>query len=267
MGKGTAKIESRIGERRTENTVSVWELYTTGEYERIVREYSQTDNSDVRGILLLAALELKPLQEKTEGAGLFSVLLEGMQAYHRRDFERAAFVLGSWLLKKDYFSELLLCRFIESARRASRYELVYSVSQKYLDRTPYRSLLANNLLISAFHLQKYREVLELFRNFREIFSDFEVIQYVGLSLVRLGQYEEARRVLLRLYRRLQGNDYEVDYESVRYRYSALIEKIPQMERQKNLDPATRMDLGLAYLFSSRYNDALRVFESLRSKRP
>jgi len=256
MKHGTGLAESNIG------TSGVGELYLAGDFEKVYNQTFDSVEPEFHALHLLAGFELG-FQSEGEATGSYAPLVEGMRAFYHKNYRLASTSIASWLIKSDTVSSMILRRFIHSAEHSANFGLLYSVGKRFISNKEYRTILAEPLLKSAYQLQKHQEVVELFEKYREFYTDQDVIFQVAFCLMQLERFDEAERFLLFLYKKVNGTDYELNYDEVKARYSGVIKDIPRLEKIKEqLSDEEKMELGMAYIFSSRYGDALEIFTAL-----
>ena len=242
--------------------VEAWELYSKEQYGRVLELVSQERTAELQDLGLLAALEVdRNVRQQPSGLSLFSPLAKGMLAYFDGNYGLASTILGTWLESKNYFSKVALERFIQSAILSGRFDLLKGVSLKFMDRQPYWDLAIHPLFLALHHLRQHKEAVFLFEKYREHFSELNLLQKAACSMIQIGRYNDGERILIALHQKITGVEYELNYEEVKSRYQDTIRRIPEMEMDKNLSPKEQMNLGMAYLFSGRYGDALRVFQN------
>ena len=251
---------------KVQNAALAWELYSAGNYQSVLTDFQGQrgeSTGELQDIIFLSALELGQTQgRETSGKSAFAVLAEGMQAHLSGNYKVAASNLGGWLLKKDYFSSLILRRFLRAAEESENYKLLLQVCARFIEKPAYKQILAEPLLNANFYLDNHEEVVALFEKYREFYTDKEIIQKVAFAMMHTGRYKDAERFLLFLFKKLHGKDYEQNFESAKERYNPIIARIPELEKRRKLSRSETMDLGMAYLFSSNYSKALRCFEKL-----
>ncbi len=251
---------------KTDLAVEAWELYDEGNFQRILEDYAHTTDPNVHDLLILA--ELKSAGKSTRihsSSGIFSPLVAGMRARASGMHSAAAEHFADWLARKDYCCESLVADFIDSAKKAAGYEMMYKILSRFLSANRYLATIAQPLFMSAFQTGHYRESLNIFETCREHINGNMSLQTAALCMIHLGRYRDAERFLVSLHKKISGTEYEMNYEKVRARYAPLIRKLPAMEKQKNPSREELMELGMTYLFNARYQDAVRIFESLSEK--
>lgn len=247
---------SAIG--KIDSAIHAWDLYAEGKYDEVLSQY-HSENESLNDLILLAQIELgRPTRSPTNT--LFASLAESMLLSHKKDFLGASVGLGRWLLEKSYYSPRVIERFVEATSRTQNYSLQLAVLRRFLDIKAYHSIILRPLFLASYELGKYKEAIAIFEKFRSVLADAPTTQKYALSLLHIERYEDAEQILLGEYRRITGQPYELNYEKARERYKPLISKIPELEKRRNESPRTAMELGMAYLFSHRYDEALKVFE-------
>lgn len=246
-----------------------WDLYADREFNKIL-EMCHGEDGDPGDLHFLASLEVYgPNGRRPTQNGLFSVLGEGMLAYHRGNVRDACEKLAHWLIEKSYYTDLILDRFFESARVSEKYDVLYKVSGKLLKEQNHKSAIAP-YFHAAFALEYHQDAVNIFEKYREHFNDGSLLQKVAVSLIHTGRYRDAERILLALHKRITGSDYEIKYDQVKARYSSVIENLSSNNRtdkdKKRMTDDEQMELGMAYLFNGDYAHATQIFQDLLKMR-
>jgi len=250
-----------------ESILHAWDLYASGDFEGILAhpEYLDTDNHDLHDMRLLAELEVDGRCAEP-GGDLFATLVRAKSDYFRGNLKSAASLLGKWLTEKEYHTKLIIDRFLESSFASESYSEAYPVIKKFVPIPAYRERLAEPLIRSAHHANLHRETIVHYHEHQAIVRDELILQKVALSMVRLGLFREAEKMLVHAFERYTGKPYHVrtqeQYENLKKEYG---DRVSSLERKKNGTAEDVMDLGLAYLFNGRYDEALRLFESLKKR--
>ncbi|MCB1172933.1 MAG: hypothetical protein KDK39_05185 [Leptospiraceae bacterium] len=243
--------------------VEAWDLYCAGRYETIVERFQQEKTSELQSMIALAHMEMPVAFAPADSAAksLFGPLQSAMRQWHQRQFPAAARELGDWLLKKDYFSEIILDRFCIAAERSAEWHYVIKVAQKYFQHSRWQSRLAPVFLQALYGLDKHKEVISFFEKHRELLDQESSLQKVALSYLACERYDDAENLLLPLYQRINGQQYQMHFEEVRQKYSDR-KMIQKLARKKDKSPGEVMELGLSLLFQGEYKQALQLFEKL-----
>ncbi len=239
--------------------VQTWELYCEGSYRQIA-ELKAEATGDLGDLCALARLELDPTARVPNGSGIFADLLQGMRAFHQGEDRAATALLGAWLQKKAYFAPLALERFLTAAERAEEWRLLFEVGRRFLDRASDLSVLVGPVARAAFALERYADCAALFDRHRSFFTDPVLLQKAALALLFLGRNREAEQILLALYRKMTGRAYTLNYEEAARQYAPAL---ATLEKRKKRDAREDWELGMAYLFNQRYDDAMRIFAGLQ----
>ena len=252
-----------------EEAVTAWDLYCAGDYGKILQQYGSHDNSEVRDIRMLAGMEVDETLRgpvDIQSASLFTPLLQGMQAYHQGDFKSSSERLGNWLLGKSYYTNEILERFTDAASKSRNYPILFSVAKKYLDSKNHQAIMAGPLFDATCAMGKHQETVALWKKFNTHLNEPNRVQRVAFSMIQLGQYGDAEKILLDAYERIHGSPYKMDYEATIKKYSVSIKNIPELEKKAGTgDFETGWELGMAYIFNRQYDKAARVLESLKSR--
>lgn len=262
--------------------VEAWERYAEGEAEAwraLVAEHGASDDAELRSLAALAAAELEQ-QGQNSGMeanrlnhalaadeGAFALLLQAARARRLVDPAESARRLGEWLLTKTFYADFLLVRFCEAGLEAENYALVEQVCRKFLSKKQSQAVAGRALFLALYGAGRYKDAAALFEKLRKLLDrseDPEVVQRAGVALIQLGRYEEAERTLLPVARKLGADaDLRARFDELKQEYAAP-EAIQRLSKKNQRDWHESMQLGMAYLFSARYNEALQIFEELRS---
>jgi len=248
--------------KETHNTVRAWELFQEGRYTEIMREFEGADIQDLRDLHALACMESGQIVTAAAGNGIFSPLVNAFLARKANRHTEAARLLGSWLEKHEFNSHSILNAFLESAAQAEEWGIVTKVFGKFKDRKVYGNLVIPALFEASYRTAKFSDCLELFENYREHFADGRMLQKAAVAMIHTGRFKDGERILVALYEKISGTRYELNYEAVKRGYESDIKNIPAMEKKKSRSQEETMRLGMAYLFSGRYDRALSTFESI-----
>ena len=243
---------------------SMWELYLSGNFSEIAEKNGTTiSEPEINDISLLAALELGRVEPVMGTSGRYRALVEGMVAFQEKNWKLASSSLASWLLKNEEISSLLLRRFLTAANNSENFGLILSVSKKFIERSEFRSILADPLLDATYQLKRFDDVIQFFEQYRDSIQEMTTLQSVGFSYLHLERYKEAEKFLLFLYRKMNGRDYELNYDEVCSRYLPYMNRLSEVDKLKSsLSSEEKMNFGMAYLLSSKYSEALRLFTEL-----
>lgn len=246
-----------------DQTVYAWDLYCAADYDRILQEFGENKSGELRDMAFLASLEKGiKAQPSPSDSSLFAPLAQAMAAYHSKDFRMSSTTLGSWLLNKNYFSVLILERFLHAAREAQNYSLLFTVSRKFLESHRYRPMVLEPIFHSAHQTGKHKEAVALFEKFRSELDDANTIQKAALSMIQIGRYDDAEKILLALYEKITGSPYRLNIDTAKNRYRDAIENMGALQAKKKRSYEESMQLGMAYLFTEKYEEAASVFRSL-----
>ncbi len=248
-----------------ESVLEAWDLYSHRKFDAILAhaEYAESPSRDLRDLRRLAELEVHRKSSAPEG-DLFAPLVLAMQAYFDVRYAEAERLLGRWLEEKEYHTALILERFLECAFTCDRYQDAYHILKKFIKIPYYKDRLADDIVRSAHHSDLHKEAVAHYRDLAGSIREHAIHQKAALSMVRLGMFREAERLLIKLFEKITGKKYgysEEQFDALRKEYA---DRAGQIDRKKATADDV-MELGLAYLFSSRYDEALRLFETLRRK--
>ncbi|TGK19224.1 tetratricopeptide repeat protein [Leptospira fluminis] len=246
---------------------SVWELFETGAYEEVsLAAERHPTNVFIHHLSAISQFETGadtannfPLEGKT-------VLTPLLGAYLHRSNGRPR---EAAILFHEYFkassspiSYSILKTGIRTCEEAGNYKFALDLIQIY--KTLFQDdFFAGLEFFSLYHMRRFGEALESFkRNSLVLREDRDVLAALGLCLVHLGKFEEAKEIL----EKLPGAGEIPSYEDKVTEYEPMIRNIPKYEkRKKQLSEKELLDLGYAYLFSQSYKKAEEVFTSLVSQ--
>jgi len=252
-----------VAVKNLDETLVAWEMYSSGEYEALLDHFSESKNSEIRDLHLLASLEQKqPVPVAGKNESLFSPLVKGVNAHLNGDHKLAASLLGSWFLNKDYYSAEMIRKFVISAQHSANYTLLHAVCKKLSSIPAYGEMIVEPTFLALYHERKYQECIQFFELHRERLVSEEIVQKAAFVLIQTNRFEDAERLLVSLYERLTGKHYTLDYERIKKSYEPFIRSIPELQRKKGRNFEDSLKLGLAYLFNENYSDALAIFETI-----
>jgi hypothetical protein len=251
--------------KNLDETVEAWDLYSSGAYDRVRDIYGSSANPELRDLCILAGFERDAhAGYASTGEGLFAQLVAGMAAHFRGDHRLSARELGGWLIHKSYYTENIIRRFVESAYRSGNWSLMFSVSKRLLEVKSHRPIAAESAFLSLYHRKMYPESVKIFDAFREHFRGSDIIQKAACALIQVSRFDEAERMLLDLYKKITGSDYRSRFEEAYAGWAETIQKIDALEKRENRTFDESMRLGLAYLFSDKHGEAMRVLKGIKS---
>ncbi len=247
-----------------DETILAWDMYCAGDFEEIKKNFQASKNEEIKDILLLANLEKSRARHPVMLAdrSLFSPLVAAIAAYNSGDHSTACGILGDWLLNKNFFSANIMERFVEAADRTGDYETMYRVATKYADWKKYDEVIAGPLFTAAFGMARYNEVVKIYSKYSKHLQDVNNLQKLGFSLIQLGKYSEAEKLLMAAYKRETGEEYQISIGEIKKKYEATIKDIPSLEKRTDRSFDESWQLGMAYFLDSKYDDALRIFKSI-----
>lgn len=113
---------------------------------------------------------------------------------------------------------------------------------------------------SNYHLRNYKEAIQVFaENAKRLAEERDVMGALGLALVYIGKFDEAKSVL----EKIPGYKELPTFDEKKKEFSEKIASIPKMEaKRKSLSMRELIDLGFAYLFSENFQKAEEVFREL-----
>lgn len=249
---------------KTDSVEKLWELYSDQEYGSVLEclNDSTEDTDELRELEALSRLELGKPVEATQTGGMFSDLLSAMQRYHGREYEKSALDLSRWLLHRGYYSDLILDRFYFACEKCHRFDLLYTVCSRLIKAGHRQESILSGFLLGAHESGKHAQVVESFESFGSSIRKTYVLHRVALSYIQLKRNREAESMLLQLYKAISGTSYSLDLEKHRKEYSQKLPQLLEMARKGEMQPAMRMELGMAHIFTGQYNEAIQIFQSM-----
>ena len=251
----------------TQDILEAWDLFSQASYEDLLALKSSSQAAEIADLQAVAALlrDEKPAAPG-EPDSLFAPLRAAFAARQAGWNDQAAKLLAGWLLSRDYYCESIIQTFVDAARESEHFELVEKVAARLLPRRAGVALLSEALFVSLYQADRHKEAVMVFEKFREHFNDSATLQKVAISFMRLNRFQQAEELLIPLYVRITGAEYQMRYEEVRQQYAGSIQKIPALEAKAgNRSMDDNMELGMAYLFEGRYAQALGIFQSLMAR--
>ncbi|EQA43297.1 tetratricopeptide repeat protein [Leptospira broomii serovar Hurstbridge str. 5399] len=246
---------------------SVWELFETGSYEEVVRVAERhPENVFINHLRAITEFETGgesannfPLEGKT----VLTPLLAGYLHRANGRVKEAALLFHEYFkASSSLVSYSILKTGIKTCEEAGGHKAALDLILRY------KALFKDNYFaklefFSFYYLRKFEEALVAFKDNASILKeDRDVLAALGLCLVQLGKFEEAKGIL----EKLPGAGEIPSYEEKVTEYAPVIQSISVYEkRRKELSKKELLDLGYAYLFSESYKKAEEVFTFLVSQ--
>ncbi|TGK37481.1 tetratricopeptide repeat protein [Leptospira gomenensis] len=243
---------------------TAWELFETGSYEGVIGIAKKNPNhvflNHLSGIAEFESGSERGINYFLKGSSVLTPLVEAYLLKEAGKFRESAKKF------REYF-------------RASSVPVAYSilrtailVSEDAVDFKTvldllaiYKARFANDYFcktefFSNYHLRNYKEAIQVFgENAKRLSEERDVMGALGLALVHLGKFDEAKSIL----EKIPGYEELPTFEEKKKEFSEKIASIPKMEaKRKNLSVSELIDLGFAYLFSENFKKAEEVFGEL-----
>ncbi|PJZ70573.1 hypothetical protein CH373_05775 [Leptospira perolatii] len=244
---------------------STWELFETEEYKEVIRvSEAYPNNVFINHLRCLAELEIGSvskhhdylLKERTILTPLVSAYLHKIQGKHKEaaklfhEYFRASSVPISYSILKV---GILTCEEAYAYQSAldliSRYKALFADSQ-----------FARLEFYCNFHVRNFEGAVSVFKENLKIFTeDRNTLATLGICLVHIGRFEEAKDIL----EKLPGAGEIPSFEEKTEEYKDVIQSIPSYEKRRNkLSEKELLNLGFGYLFSESFEKAEKVFLEL-----
>ncbi len=248
---------------------NLWDLYKEKKYEVIIRELENKNfnelSDNLKELYFLTTLELDSNVKVIATNGIFKELLSAMNDFKNHNFLYAANKLAKWLLNKGFYTDLIIERFFYSAKESQQYSLIIKVCEHFLNKKYIQPFFIKEMFYAYFNLKQYDDALRIFEFYREMFDEND-LQMVAIILMKLRKFKEAERILLGVYKKITGKDYQNNYEKYeeyyKYKYKELKEKFLNNKIQ---DDKELTEYAMSCLFSGDYRTALQLFTELKNK--
>ncbi|MCS7204779.1 MAG: tetratricopeptide repeat protein [Leptospiraceae bacterium] len=253
-----------------EKVEELWEYYTQKKFREIQEFYNNKQNNNeanenIKELYYLSLIETNPNEVKVKTNGIFKELLEAMIDYYSKNYHYSARKLSTWILTKGYYSDWIIERFFDSAKKSQQYDTIIRVANSFLKKGILKILYVKELFHAYYKLKDYQKALEVFEQYREVFDD-EDLFHVGLIYLKTRKYKEAERVLLAVYKKITGKEYLNHYDKYESYYKQKYQELKQKYLQNQLETYKELsEYGMACLFSGDYRTALNIFTTLKKE--
>jgi tetratricopeptide (TPR) repeat protein len=243
-----------------------WESFEVGSYEDVI----QISKANPANVLLahlayIAELEASPgkkgnledvdsiLFAKTS---VFSPLIKSYFFYYQGKYLEAFQAYAVYLKSNNPPLCFTLIRFgVKVSMEAEKFkECLFIIS---LDRDPLNArVYIREKVECLYQLKRHEELVEYFKTvYKFAENDNELMLKLGLTLNSIGRYKEAMAILSKIPDKLEMPS----FDEKKKEFQSVIDKIPELEKKKELSSFELRDLGFAYLFNCEYKKAEEVF--------
>ncbi len=254
-----------------QNLDELWDLYTQKKFKDVLNFYPQLEeeihklNENLKELYFLCLIEINSNIKIPQTNGIFKELLSGMLDYHNNNYNHSSSKLAKWLLNKDFYADWMLDRFYEVAKKAKHYQLIINVCKNFIQKKVMNTRIIKELFYAYYHLREFEEAFQCFEKYREVFDEND-LQLVGITLLKLRKYKDAERILLSVYKKITGKEYQIQYEKYetyyKNQYKLLKEKFIKNQIQ---DDKELTEYAMSCLFNNDYRTALQIFLQLKNK--
>lgn len=247
----------------------LWDLYKEKKFQVITKEFQNRNINEMadnlKELYFLSILELDPSVKILPTNGIFKDLLSAMHDYKNKNYLYAANKLAKWLLNKGFYSEMIIERFFSSAKESQQYNLIVKVCELFLSKKNFNSFYIKEMFYAHFNLKQYEEAIKVFEFYREMFDEND-LQVVGIILMKLRKFKEAERILLGVYKKITGKDYQNNYEKYEEYYKGKYKELKEKYINNKIhDDKELTEYAMSCLFHGDYRTALQLFIDLKNK--
>ncbi|GIX40363.1 MAG: hypothetical protein KatS3mg129_0096 [Leptospiraceae bacterium] len=247
----------------------LWELYKNQQYQKVIENFNESEiqnlNDNLKEIYYLTLLELDSNVKIPETNGIFKELLSAMYDYYSMNYLYCTRKLSNWIIKKGLYSQWILDRFFESARRSNQYNYTIKVCEYFIQKNRVNTKIIKEIFYAYYQLREYTEALKYFELYRELFDEND-LQTVGIVLIKLRKYKEAERILLSVYKKITGKEYQNHYEKYESYYKNKYKELKEKYINNQIhDDKELSEFAMSCLFHKEYRIALQLFTRLKNK--
>lgn len=243
--------------------LEAWESFEVGSYSE-VQEFYQKDfaNPTLNHLVILSLLEEgnREIPEFLEKSSPFYFIAKAYLQKSNLELGKASESLKNYFKNEkaficQVFLELAVSVFIETSEYKFCLYAISKVSGGEKD-----SFFAKEKIISLYHLQRYSDVIQNFKNFYQLIKEErEIFFIVGMSLIQVGKYKEAEAIM----NKFSGNKLP-SFEEKKKEHSKSVQEICLIESKNSPSPEELRELGFAYLFNAEYEKAEKIFQRAAS---
>lgn len=246
-----------------------WDLYKEKKYHEIIKELKNLNSNEMdeslKELYYLAMIEIDSTYKVYPTNGIFKELVSGMYDFKNQNYLYATNKLSKWLLNKGFYTDLILDRFFISAKDAHQYNLILRVCEHFLNQKNYNSLFVKEMFYAYFNLRQYENAIKIFELYREMFDDND-LQVVGIILLKLKKFKEAERILLGVYKKITGREYQNQYEKYEEYYKSKHKVLKEKYIKNQIeDDRELIEFAMSCLFTGDYRTSLQIFSELKNK--
>ncbi|MCG6168252.1 tetratricopeptide repeat protein [Leptospira sp. FAT2] len=243
---------------------SAWELFETGSYEEVIEIAKNNPNhvflNHLSGIAGFESGSDHGINYFLKGSSVLSPLLEAYVLKEAGKFREAAKKFYAYFKTTSVpVSYAILRTGILTSEDAVDFKTVLELISLYKARFS-NDYFCKAEFFSNYHLRNYKESIQVFaENAKRLTEERDVMGALGLALVHLGKFDEAKSVL----EKIPGYEELPSFDDKKKEFSEKIASIPKMEaKRKSLTVPERIELGFAYLFSENFKKAEEIFSEL-----
>ncbi|WP_061207247.1 tetratricopeptide repeat protein [Leptospira santarosai] len=243
---------------------TAWELFETGSYEEVIEIAKKNPNhaflNHLSGIAGFESGSDCEINYFLKGTSVLTPLLEAYLLKEAGKFREAAKKYHSYFKSSSVpIAYSTLRTGILVSESAVDFKTVLDLISIYKTRFSSDSFCKAEFF-SNYHLRNYKEAIQVFaENAKRLAEERDVMGALGLALVYIGKFDEAKSVL----EKIPGYKELPTFDEKKKEFSEKIASIPKMEaKRKSLSMRELIDLGFAYLFSENFQKAEEVFREL-----
>ncbi|EMJ94941.1 hypothetical protein [Leptospira alstonii] len=243
---------------------TAWELFETGSYEEVIAIAKKNPNhvflNHLSGIAGFESGSDHEINFFLKGSSVLTPLLEAYLLKEAGKSRESAKKFHSYFKS---VSVPIACSSLRTGILVSEDAVDFKTVLDLI--SVYKSRFSDDFFCKAeffsnYHLRNYKEAVQVFaENAKRLSEERDVMGALGLALVYMGKFDEAKSVL----EKIPGYEELPTFDEKKKEFSEKIASIPKMEaKRKSLSMQELIDLGFAYLFSENFKKAEEVFSEL-----
>jgi hypothetical protein len=125
--------------------------------------------------------------------------------------------------------------------------------------------IVQEIFYAYYYSRDYEQALKYFEIYRELFDEND-LQTVGIVLIKLRRYKDAERILLSVYKKITGKEYQNNYDKYEQYYKGKYKELKEKFQSNQIqDDKELTEFAMACLFNGEYRTALQLFTQLKNK--
>ncbi|MCX7810860.1 MAG: hypothetical protein N2247_08095 [Leptospiraceae bacterium] len=247
----------------------LWDLYALRKFDNIIENFKNVEieklNDNLKEIYYLSSLELKNKIKVPETNGIFKELLSAMNDYHAKNYLYCTKKLSNWILNKGFYASWILERFFEASKLSNQHNYTIKVCEHFINKGKVTTKIVQEIFYAYYYSRDYEQALKYFEIYRELFDEND-LQTVGIVLIKLRRYKDAERILLSVYKKITGKEYQNNYDKYEQYYKGKYKELKEKFQSNQIqDDKELTEFAMACLFNGEYRTALQLFTQLKNK--